>query len=77
MRGIVTDAAGEAVEGAVVRVRERNKDVVTTAGGEYWRLLVPGNYSFQDSLLQFWHRLKLIFTVIQYLKDALNSTSLF
>ena len=53
MRGIVTDAAGEAVEGAVVRVRERNKDVVTTAGGEYWRLLVPGNYSFQGSLLQF------------------------
>ena len=53
VRGIVTDAAGEAVEGAVVRVRERNKDVVTTAGGEYWRLLVPGNYSFQDNLLQF------------------------
>ena len=53
MRGIVTDAAGEAVAGAVVRVRGRGKDVVTSSRGEYWRLLVPGNYSLQDSLIQF------------------------
>ena len=53
MRGIVTDAAGEAVAGAVVRVRGRTKDVVTSSRGEYWRLLVPGNYSLQDSLIQF------------------------
>ena len=53
VRGIVTDPAGEAVAGAVVRVRGRTKDVVTSARGEYWRLLVPGNYSLQDSLIQF------------------------
>ena len=53
VRGIVTDAAGEAVAGAVVRVRGRTKDVVTSSRGEYWRLLVPGNYSLQDSLIQF------------------------
>ena len=43
----MTDSAGNPVEGAVVRVSQRNKDVTTTVGGEFWRLLVPGTYTFQ------------------------------
>ena len=47
MKGTVTDAAGASVEGAVVRVSQRSKDVTTSSGGEFWRLLVPGVYTFQ------------------------------
>lgn len=46
VRGTVTDSLGEPVEGASVRVSQRGKDVTTTAGGEFWRLLVPGSYTF-------------------------------
>ena len=46
VRGTVTDTLGEPVEGASVRVSQRGKDVTTTAGGEFWRLLVPGTYTF-------------------------------
>ena len=44
MRGVVTDTDGQPVSGAAVRVRGRNKDVLTTQSGEYWRVLVPGRY---------------------------------
>ena len=44
MRGVVIDSEGRAVAGATVRVEERNKDVLTTGDGEYWRVLVPGTY---------------------------------
>ena len=44
MRGLVTDSSGELVAGAAVRVTGRNKDVLTSQAGEYWRVLVPGTY---------------------------------
>ena len=44
MRGLVTDSEGRAVAGAAVRVEDRNKDLLTTTAGEYWRVLVPGTY---------------------------------
>ena len=47
MKGIVTDAAGNVVEDAVVEVSDRNKDVTTTSSGEYWRILVPGTYTIK------------------------------
>ena len=40
----MTDTDGQPVEGAAVRIRGRNKDVLTTKSGEYWRVLVPGRY---------------------------------
>ena len=46
MRGTVTDSSGNPVEGAAVRVSQRAKDVTSTARGEFWRLLVPGTYTF-------------------------------
>ena len=41
---MVTDSEGRAVAGAAVRVEDRNKDLLTTTAGEYWRVLVPGTY---------------------------------
>ena len=37
VRGVVTDSEGRAVAGAAVRVEDRNKDVLTTEAGEFWR----------------------------------------
>ena len=47
MKGIVTDAAGNVVDNAVIEVSDRNKDVTTTSSGEYWRILVPGTYTIK------------------------------
>ena len=44
VRGLVTDSAGQPVAGAAVMVTGRNKDVLTTEAGEFWRFLVPGKY---------------------------------
>ena len=44
MRGLVTDSDGRPVAGAAVSVSQRNKDVLTTQAGEFWRILVPGRY---------------------------------
>ena len=36
-----------------MRVEERNKDVLTTQAGEYWRVLTPGTYrirAFMDTM---------------------------
>ena len=44
VRGLVTDSAGQPVAGAAVMVTGRNKDVLTTEAGEFWRILVPGKY---------------------------------
>ena len=35
------------MSGAAVRVEERNKDLITTQAGEYWRVLVPGKYKIR------------------------------
>ena len=37
--------AGVPVAGAVVVVEGRDKDLVTSTRGEWWRLLVPGSYT--------------------------------
>lgn len=45
IKGIVTDAAGRPLKNAAVRLRGFNeKSIRTTGRGEYWRLLMPGEY---------------------------------
>jgi len=44
LRGLVTDRLGNAVANATVRVDGINKHVLTSARGEYWRLLTKGTY---------------------------------
>lgn len=50
VKGLVTDQqTNEAVPKARITVIGVEYDVITTDGGEYWRLLLPGNYSLQVS----------------------------
>ncbi|XP_045606806.2 carboxypeptidase D isoform X3 [Procambarus clarkii] len=45
-KGVVKDAdTGEALEGVLVSVAELNYNITTSNRGEYWRLLMPGNYT--------------------------------
>ncbi|XP_071532744.1 carboxypeptidase D-like [Panulirus ornatus] len=45
-KGVVMDAdSGEGLEGISVSVEELNYNVTTSRLGEYWRLLMPGNYT--------------------------------
>ncbi|CAL8120113.1 unnamed protein product [Orchesella dallaii] len=44
IRGIVKDTNGDPVEGAEIIVEGIDHPIQTTKRGEYWRLLVPGNY---------------------------------
>jgi len=50
VRGVVKDSAGEPVEGATVIVNQEGlgllrKNVTTSSRGEFWRLLMPGEYT--------------------------------
>ena len=45
VKGLVLDSAsGQPIQGAVILVRGNSHGVTTTASGEYWRLLPPGEY---------------------------------
>lgn len=43
--GVVTDEDGKGIEGAQIVVMGIQYNVTTTSRGEYWRLLLPGNYN--------------------------------
>ena len=48
VKGLVTNLAGNPVQGAHVTFKDRAERYLnTTALGEYWKLLLPGNYSIQ------------------------------
>ena len=47
VHGVVRDASGEPVEAAHIKIQGREKDVLTTEMGEYWRVLAPGTYTLQ------------------------------
>merc|ERR1712032_1074581 len=47
LHGVVSDASGEPVEAAHIQIQGREKDVLTTEMGEYWRVLAPGTYTLQ------------------------------
>ena len=44
IRGFVFDDKGRPIEGAKIIIENRAKKVKTYKDGDYWRLLVPGNY---------------------------------
>jgi len=44
LHGVVSDNSGEPVADAHIQVVGRDRDVLTTDQGEYWRILSPGTY---------------------------------
>ncbi|XP_063787973.1 adipocyte enhancer-binding protein 1 [Pseudophryne corroboree] len=44
IKGIVTDRQGEPIPNATITIGEINHDVTTASGGDYWRILNPGEY---------------------------------
>lgn len=49
VRGFVRDTGGRGISGARVRVEGRDGTVSTAADGDYWRLLLPGEYELTVS----------------------------
>ena len=45
--GLVRDSQGSPVKGAHIEVIGRQKDMITSETGEYWRILAPGTYKIQ------------------------------
>ena len=52
VRGIVRDREGQGVAGAIVMVANIEKNVTTSEKGEYWRILAPGTYRLDGSILR-------------------------
>ena len=45
IKGFVFDEKGSPIEGAKIVIENRAKKIKTYKDGDYWRLLVPGNYT--------------------------------
>ena len=45
IRGFVVDEKGRPLEGARIIIENRAKKIKTYSDGDFWRLLVPGNYT--------------------------------
>lgn len=49
VKGFVTDENGGPIQGAKVSVNNRSGSVITAVDGDYWRLLIPGEYILEVS----------------------------
>ena len=58
VKGFVKDENGLAVPNASIKVVGRNHDITATKEGEYWRLLVPGDYQLSASATGYTSMLK-------------------
>ncbi len=44
IQGLVVDIEGVPVLDARVRIKGIDKEIITSHTGEYWRILIPGEY---------------------------------
>ena len=58
VKGFVKDNRGSVVSKAKIKVVSRDHDITTTERGEYWRLLVPGEYQLLVSASGYNSQLK-------------------
>ena len=49
VKGVVKDESGQPIKDAKISIRNREKDVKTAVDGDYWRLLLPGDYEVTAS----------------------------
>ena len=51
--GFIRDSASQPIKGAMIKVIGRDHDIRSAVDGDYWRLLVPGQYTIQVSVNGF------------------------
>jgi len=47
VRGFVFDDTGSPIEGASMKIKDREVGFRSTRHGEYWRILLPGKYTLE------------------------------
>ena len=52
VKGLVRDEKGNGISDAMVAIVGRHHGVFTTERGEYWRILLPGNYTLKVGVIQ-------------------------
>ena len=71
--GFIKDTSGNGIPGAAIEVAGRDHSITSAKDGDYWRLLVPGNYSIVVSALGYQSVLAMV-TVPEEGSVSLNFT---
>jgi len=73
IRGFVVDEKGLPLEGARIIIENRAKKIKTSKDGDFWRLLVPGNYTIRVAKRKFKNSKKIV-TVDTDVSTVVNFT---
>lgn len=60
IRGFVVDEKGRPLEGARIIIENRAKKIKTSKDGDFWRLLVPGNYTVRVAKRRYKNSKKIV-----------------
>ncbi|XP_046842736.1 carboxypeptidase D-like isoform X2 [Xenia sp. Carnegie-2017] len=60
IKGVITDRCGAGIVGAEIRVDERGKVIASAKLGDYWRLLLRGDYNIKVSAKGYQHLSKYV-----------------
>ena len=73
IRGFVVDEKGRPLEGARIIIENRAKKIKTFKDGDFWRLLVPGNYTVRVAKRRYKNSKKIV-TVEADVSTVVNFT---
>jgi len=73
IRGFVVDEKGRPLEGARIIIENRAKKIKTSKDGDFWRLLVPGNYTVRVAKRRYKNSKKIV-TVEADVSTVVNFT---